>query len=141
MAEAAAAQQEEAPEGGNVVEDALQAVRELGPDALEAVPAELRGDREFMLAVSRYCPLADVLRHLTDELQAELLADREFVLRAVEEIGVAVLGYANPGLRADLGFMMEAAACSSAAEAMKYASKELRAELEGGEESDGEISL
>jgi len=144
VAEPAAKEAEKAVEAEEIrspAEDALQAVRELGPDALEGVPADLRGDREFMLAVSRYCPLADVLRHFSDELHAELLADREFVLRAVEEIGVAVLGYANPKLRSDLGFMMEAAACSSAAEAMKYASKELRAELEGNDESDSEISL
>mmetsp|Transcript_174 Transcript_174/g.384 ORF Transcript_174/g.384 Transcript_174/m.384 type:complete len:168 (+) Transcript_174:2146-2649(+) len=118
-------------------EAAFTAIQQVGAKALLSVSSELREDREFMVAASRMCPLSEMLRYASEKLRIELYADREFVLRAVEEIGATVLEHASKELRADLGFMMEAAACSSAAEAMKYASEELRMELDADSDADG----
>lgn len=115
-------------------ESGLRAIQEVGAKALETIPVELREDREFMLAASRLCPLLDMLSYASEKLRVELYADREFMLRAAEEAGAAMLAHAAKELTSDLGFMMEAAAVTSPAEAMRYAARELRMELESDDE-------
>eukprot|EP00428_Durinskia_dybowskii_P026623 CAMPEP_0170237916 /NCGR_PEP_ID=MMETSP0116_2-20130129/18712_1 /TAXON_ID=400756 /ORGANISM="Durinskia baltica, Strain CSIRO CS-38" /LENGTH=801 /DNA_ID=CAMNT_0010488727 /DNA_START=26 /DNA_END=2431 /DNA_ORIENTATION=- len=133
-ADGSATEDEAPPAERSAAELALEELCARGAAAFDTVSSELRADREFMLAASRICPLREVLKHVSHALHAELHADREFVLRCVEELGPHVLEQAALALRADLGFMMEASACSSAAEAMKYAADELKQELE----DDGE---
>merc|ERR1712154_198294 len=119
-------------------EVALKAVAEEGATALGRASEELRGDREFMLAAAACCPLSQALPFFSEALSAELYRDRAFVLKAVQEIGAHVLKDASAELRNDLGFMMEAGACCSPGEAMKYAGDELRAELDDNSQSDEE---
>jgi len=108
----------------------LRALEEVGATELEHASAELRGDRRFMLAAEACCPLEEVLRCASEGLRAELCSDKAFVLRAVKELGAAVLEHASLELRTDLGFMMEVAGFCPAGEALQYASEELRAELD-----------
>jgi len=107
----------------------LQSVKATGVQALASAPAELRGDREFMLSVAVCFPLAEVMPFVTDELRVQLCADRCFMLRAIQEVGSGILAEASLELRGDREFMLAAASCCEPRLALKYASDKLLLEL------------
>ena len=85
---------------------------------LEYASAELRSDRELVLAAVAKCGW--VLRKVSEELKA----DKEVVLAAVAEEALA-LRYARESLRDDKGFML--AAVAKRGLLLEYASKAIRA--------------
>jgi len=107
----------------------LQSVKATGVQALASAPAELRGDREFMLSVAVCFPLAEVMPFFTDELRVQLCADRCFMQRAIQEVGSGILAEASLELRGDREFMLAAASCCEPRIALKYASNKLMLEL------------
>lgn len=116
----------------------LKMVREVGVAELAKASAELRGDREFMVAAAACCTLPVALKHASKELCAALYNDRAFMLKAVQDLGATMLESASTELRSDLGFMLEVAAYCPPGEAMKHASEELRAELAEEDDEDME---
>lgn len=106
----------------------LRAVQEIGKKVLQDASADLRADREFVLQVAP-AP-KEALEYASQPLRDTLRGDREFMAKAVKELGASMLEHASEELRGDLGFMFQVAACCPPGEAMKYATEQLRAELD-----------
>lgn len=107
----------------------LGAAQEIGPALLDHAAAELREDRAFMMEVLEFCPPGDVLRYAAEDLRAELLADRHFVLEATRQAGPEILSDASPELRRDRAFVLSICDHLPPGEVLEHAADELREEL------------
>lgn len=109
----------------------LKAIQKVGPQALMRSSATLLDDKSFMWAAAACCPPMDVFRCASVKIQGLLKGDRPFVLKLIKDAGASAMEGVSKELRSDLGFMMEVAELlGGPAEAMKYATEELREELE-----------
>lgn len=107
----------------------LTAIKEVGPKAFAKAADELKNDKDFVLAAAKVCPTAEVLRHTPEAVKSQLYDDRDFMIRAVGQMGATVLARASANLRGDLGFMIEVSSSCAPGEAMRYATAELQDSL------------
>jgi hypothetical protein len=107
----------------------LRLVKQDGPSVLAKTSLGLRENPDFLLAAAVAGAGAEAFSYATDSLKKSVSADRDFLLRAVKDIGSSMLAYASKELCADLGFMLAVITSCPVQEALQYASEDLRTNL------------
>merc|ERR1712194_78612 len=101
----------------------------MGSTVLAHASSELRGNRAFMLEAAGCRPPGEALKFASKKLLRTLHADREFMLKAVKEVGLGELEKASADLKKDRKFILAAGVGGKLVEALKFAAEELRITL------------